>query len=112
MLRDLLKCLVRWCKHSVVRKCAVQDLNQVWELVDELGKFGGVFRARNELVNSQVGLVVRDGDRGGGWWGCLGFLVGMVEHIVQVEVFQQSQPPSRAMLGCQMPSLSRGIQTW
>jgi hypothetical protein len=50
MLGDLLESLVGRSKDSVVGSCSVQDLDQIWKLVNELGEFGGVLGAGNDLV--------------------------------------------------------------
>lgn len=58
MVRDLCKCFVGRCEDSIVGCCAVQSLNQIWVLVDELREHGGIFASCNELVDSQVRLAV------------------------------------------------------
>lgn len=55
---DFLERFIGWCKDSVVCSGAVQDLHEVWVLVDELCEFGRVLAASDELVDSLIRLVV------------------------------------------------------
>ena len=53
-LWQLLEGLVGWCEDGVVGCGAVQCLDQVWVLIDELCQFGCVLAASNELVDGLV----------------------------------------------------------
>ena len=89
MFGDLLEGLVGWGKDGVVSSSAIQDLNQIWVFVDEFGELSGVLGASNELVDSQVWLLVRAVTV---MWmlgvsGLARSLVRMIEHVVKVEIF-------------------------
>jgi hypothetical protein len=57
-LWDLLKCLVCWCEDGIVGCCAIQCLDQIGILIDELSKLRGVLAAGDELVDGLVWLVM------------------------------------------------------
>lgn len=55
---NLLERLVGGCKDGVVGGSAIQSLDQIWVLVNELCKLGGILAAGDELVDCQVWLAV------------------------------------------------------
>ena len=58
MFWDLLESLVDGCEESVVMFSAIQSLNELRKLIDQLRKLRRVFALRDELIEGHVGLVV------------------------------------------------------
>jgi hypothetical protein len=95
MLWDLLERSICWCEDSEIGNRAIEEVNEIIKLVDELSQLGGVFALCNELIYSQVwlamvGWVMRPlfaramSRRTMVWramvrWAMMGWLVGLVE---------------------------------
>ena len=89
VLRDLLESLVGGSEDSVVGGRPIQNLNQVWVFVDEFRELGGVLRASDQLIDSLIWLVVRVVAMRWMFWvlRLVGFLVWVIEHLIDIEIF-------------------------
>ncbi len=56
MLWDLLERLVDWGEHGVVRKCAIQEGDNIFVFVDQSSQLGGIF-ARSDQFLLTVSIV-------------------------------------------------------